>query len=101
MEQHYRDPLSLELVAAKAHLSPNYFSQLFHEIVGVAFQEHLQILRVRFARSLLRATDMSVTDICYASGFRTLSHFERTFKEEYGTSPSACRRDARRVPEHG
>jgi len=95
MEQHYRDPLSLELVAAKAHLSPNYFSQLFHEIVGVTFQEHLQILRVGFARSLLRSTDMSVTDICYSSGFHTLSHFQRTFKGRYGTSPSACRRDVR------
>jgi AraC-like DNA-binding protein len=95
VEQHYRDPLTLELAAATAHLSPNYFSQLFHEVVGIPFQEHLQMLRVRFARSLALATDMSVTDICHASGFQTLSHFERTFKAHYGQSPSACRRTAR------
>lgn len=95
MEQHYRDPLTLGLVAANAHMSPNYFSQLFHEYVGVTFQEHLSVLRSRFAQSLLRATEMSVTDVCHAAGFRTLSHFERTFKAHYGTPPSAWRRDVR------
>jgi AraC-like DNA-binding protein len=96
MEQHYRDPLSLEIVAAEAHLSPNYFSQLFHEWVGVPFQQHLQVLRARFASSLLRATDMPVTDVCHSSGFRTLSHFERAFKAHFGVSPSRWRRDLRR-----
>lgn len=95
MEQRYRDPLTLELVANQAHLSANYFSQLFHELVGVTFQEHLQVLRSRFAASLLRATEMSITDVCHASGFRTLSHFERAFKTHFGSSPSAWRRNLR------
>ncbi len=95
MEQHYRDPLTLKDVAAEARLSPSYFSQLFHEFVGVTFQEHLQMLRSGFAGSLLRATDMSVTDICHASGFSDLSHFERAFKGRYGMPPSAWRRAVR------
>ena len=99
MEEHYRDPLTLKHVAAEARLSPSYFSQLFHEFVGVTFQEHLQTLRARFADSLLRATDMSVTDVCHASGFSDLSHFERAFKGRYGMSPSAWRREARRRDE--
>lgn len=99
MEQHYRDPLTLKHVADEARLSPNYFSQLFHEFVGVTFQEHLQVLRARFAGSLLRATDMSITDICHASGFRALSHFERAFKAQYGMSPRAWRQAVRRSDE--
>lgn len=95
MEQHYRDPLTLRHVAAEARLSPNYFSQLFHEFTGITFQEHLQGLRARFACSLLRATDMSITDVCHASGFRVLSHFERAFKAQYGMSPRAWRRESR------
>jgi AraC-like DNA-binding protein len=86
-------------VADEARLSPNYFSQLFHEFVGITFQEHLQVLRARFAGSLLRATEMSVTDICHASGFRALSHFERAFKAQYGMSPSAWRREVRHSDE--
>jgi AraC-like DNA-binding protein len=99
MEQHYRDPLTLKHVADEARLSPNYFSQLFHEFVGVTFQEHLQVLRARFAGSLLRATEMSITDICHASGFRALSHFERAFKAQYGMSPREWRRDVRQSDE--
>lgn len=99
MEQHYRDPLTLRHVADEARLSPNYFSQLFHEFLGVTFQEHLLVLRARFAGSLLRATDMSVTDICHASGFRALSHFERAFKAQYGMSPRAWRRQVRQIDE--
>ena len=57
------------------------------------------MLRARFADSLLRATDMSVTDVCHASGFSDLSHFERAFKGRYGMSPSAWRREARRRDE--
>jgi AraC-like DNA-binding protein len=95
MEQHYRDPLTLKDVAAEASLSPSYFSQLFHEFMGVTFQEHLQMLRAAFAASLLRATDMSVTDICHGSGFSDLSHFERAFKGRYGMPPSAWRRAVR------
>lgn len=95
MEQHYRDPLTLRHVATEARLSPNYFSQLFHEFAGVTFQEHLQVLRARFACSLLRATEMSITDICHACGFRALSHFERAFKAQYGMSPRVWRREAR------
>jgi len=99
MDQHYRDPLTLKQVADEARLSPNYFSQLFHEFVGVTFQEHLQVLRARFAGSLLRATEMSITDICHASGFRALSHFERAFKAQYGMSPRAWRREVRHSDE--
>jgi AraC-like DNA-binding protein len=95
MEQHYRDPLTLSQVAAEARLSPNYFSQMFHEFTGITFQEHLQALRARFACSLLRATDMSITDVCHACGFRVLSHFERAFKAQFGMSPRAWRRESR------
>jgi AraC-like DNA-binding protein len=95
MEQHYRLPLTLAIVANEAHLSANYFSQLFHELVGLTFQEHLQGLRARFGASLLRSTDMSITEVCHASGFRTLSHFERAFKTHHGASPTAWRRALR------
>jgi AraC-like DNA-binding protein len=46
---------------------------------------------LRFAKSLLSVSNLPVTDICYAAGFQTLSHFERAFKREFGRSPSAWR----------
>lgn len=91
IDRYFRGPLSLADVAAQAHLSPNYFSERFHEITGISFQTYLQQRRLRFARSLLAATDLGVTEICHAAGFNSLSHFGRAYRRRYGHSPSAAR----------
>lgn len=91
LHHHYREPVTLQAVAEQAALSPNYFSQCFRVATGETYQRYLQSLRLRFAKSLLAASPLPVTDVCYASGFQTLSHFERAFKREFGRSPTAWR----------
>ncbi len=87
IHHHFREPLSLEQVARQVHLSPNYFSECFRKAYGTAFQSYLQELRLRFAMSLLSVARLPVSDVCHASGFNTLSHFERAFKQKFGQSP--------------
>jgi AraC-like DNA-binding protein len=87
MHHHFREALSLAEVASQVHLSPNYFSERFSEIHGISFQRYLQDLRLQFAYSLLLASVLPITEICYAAGFKTLSHFERVFKQKFGRSP--------------
>jgi AraC-like DNA-binding protein len=84
----------LEDASKQARLAPNYFSDVFRRATGISFQHYLQELRISFARSLLRASSLPVTDICYASGFRTLTHFERVFKQKYGLTPRAYRQES-------
>lgn len=91
IDQHFREPLSLAEVAAQAFLSPNYFSQRFHELTGISFQAYVQQSRLRFARSLLAATDMWVTDAALAAGFNSPSHFSRAYRTRYGCSPTSAR----------
>ncbi len=91
VDHNFREPITLADAAAQAHLSPNYFSERFHEFTGVAFQAYLQQRRLRFARSLLRATDLGITEVCHAAGFNSLSHFGRAYRRKYGQSPSAFR----------
>ncbi|ALS29264.1 AraC family transcriptional regulator [Paenibacillus sp. 32O-W] len=91
IHHRFREPLSLRDAAAQAGLAPNYFSECFRKAAGVPFQQYLQELRLSFACSLLRGSPLPVTDICYASGFRTLSHFERAYKRKYGHSPREAR----------
>lgn len=88
IDQHFREPLSLAAVAAQAFLSPNYFSERFHELTGISFQAYVQQSRLRFARSLLAATDMAVTDAAFAAGFNSPSHFGRAYRARYGCSPT-------------
>jgi AraC-like DNA-binding protein len=91
VDHNFRDPITLADAAAQAHLSPNYFSERFHEFTGVPFQVYLQQRRLRFARSLLQATDLGITEVCHAAGFNSLSHFGRAYRRKYGQSPSAFR----------
>lgn len=91
VHHHFREALTLEQIANQTGFSPNYFSKCFHKTTGIAFQQYLQMLRLQFAKSLLRASDLPVTDICYASGFKTLSHFERCFKQHFHETPREYR----------
>lgn len=91
VDQHFREPLTLAGAAARAHLSPNYFSERFHHYTGQPFQAYLQERRLQFARSLLASTGLTVTEICHAAGFNSLSHFGRAFRRRYGVPPSARR----------
>ena len=87
----FRTGLTLDYIASQAGLTPTYFSELFHQQTGSRFQNYLQTLRLRFAAALLLASDLPVTEICYASGFGNLAHFERAFHQKFSLSPSAYR----------
>jgi len=91
LHHHFRSPLSLEFVAMQVGLSPNYFSRTFHKTTGVQFQKYLQTLRLRFAASLLLASDLPITEICFASGFGNMAHFGRAFRDQYHVSSSDYR----------
>ncbi|MGI5152271.1 AraC family transcriptional regulator [Plantactinospora sp. CA-294935] len=91
IERRFREPLTLAEVAAYVHLSPNYFSERFGQVVGTSFQSYLQARRLRFARSLLASTSLGVTEICHAAGFNSPSHFGRAYRRRFGAAPSAGR----------
>ena len=96
VDRHFREPLTLAAAAARAHLSPNYFSERFRVYTGASFQLYLQERRLRFARSLLASTGLTVSEVCHAAGFNSLSHFGRAFRRRYGEPPSRLRRDGSR-----
>lgn len=91
MRQHFNEGITLEAVASQAYLHPVYFSSLFRETMGVRFSKYLMDMRLEYAKRLLINSKHSITEICYMSGFTSLSHFLRCFKTAYGTSPKKYR----------
>jgi len=91
LQNHFREPILLEEVARLSGLSANYFSESFSKQTGITFQTYVRDLRLQFAKSLIRATELPITEICYASGFNTLAYFERAFKARYQMSPRNLR----------
>ena len=91
MDRAYAGPLDVPAVAAVAHISPAHFSRCFRSIFGETPHRYLQRRRVERSMFLLRETDRTVTDVCFAVGFTSLGTFSRTFREIVGETPSAYR----------
>ncbi|MBV9161220.1 MAG: helix-turn-helix domain-containing protein [Pseudonocardiales bacterium] len=83
--------MSLDLVARSVHLSRFHFSRTFRKQTGQRFIDCLTTLRMSEARSLLSLTDLPVTEVCRRVGYHESSHFQRTFKNSFGMSPSEYR----------
>jgi AraC-like DNA-binding protein len=93
VEKRYTDPeFTLGETAEVAGLSAAHFSHLFHKITGVTFTGYVQSRRIEAAKQLLHETDRSITEVCFACGFNSLTHFNRVFRRGTGGSPSEFRR---------
>jgi AraC-like DNA-binding protein len=89
IDRSYAEPLDLERIAAEAGLSRWHFHRLFSATYGVTPAAYLSERRVERAQDLLRATNLSVTEVCHAVGFSSLGSFSSRFKEVTGETPSA------------
>lgn len=87
INENYAEPLTIDELAAHAHLSRSYFMGCFRRAAGMGAIEYLNQIRTRAAEKLLRSTERSVADIAYECGFRNLSNFNRQFKSVTGTTP--------------
>jgi len=91
MDRAYAEPLDVSAVAAVAHISPAHFSRCFRSVYGETPHRYLQRRRVERSMFLLRETDRTITDVCFAVGFTSLGTFSRTFRAIVGETPSAYR----------
>ncbi|MCD9024990.1 AraC family transcriptional regulator [Cohnella silvisoli] len=87
MEERYAHPWTLEQLAALVFLSPSRFSDIFRRVVGTAPLVYLIQIRLERAVLLLETTNMKITDVALECGFRTLSNFNRLFKQYIGVTP--------------
>ncbi|MDN3558260.1 helix-turn-helix domain-containing protein [Halomonas maura] len=91
IDHHLDGRFSQADVAASCGLSVFQLSRLFKRSTGCTFQDYLLKRRLEEAVRLLANPTVTITDICFAVGFRDLSYFTRTFHRQMGQSPSAYR----------
>ncbi len=91
IQQHLDEPMGVETLAALCRYSPSHFHRVFKGMIGETLKEHIRRLRLERAALRLLLTDMSVTDIAFASGYETHESFSRAFKLMFENSPSAFR----------
>ena len=87
IDQHYAEPLDLAAVAAVAGISKFHFQRLFTATYGLSPAAHQSQRRVERAQNLLRATNLTVTEVCHAVGFSSLGSFSSRFTDLVGETP--------------
>ncbi|MEW2385675.1 AraC family transcriptional regulator [Micromonospora sp. NPDC047707] len=87
IDRHYTEPVDLATVAAVAGLSRFHFQRLFTITYGVSPTAYLSRRRIERAQDLLRATNLTVTEVCHAVGFASLGSFSSRFREIVGEPP--------------
>lgn len=101
-DRYHAESLDLEQLAAVAALSKYHFHRLFTATYGVTPAGYVSERRIERAQDLLRATNLTVTEVCFAVGFSSLGSFSSTFRRIVGETPSAFQRryagNAPRVP---
>jgi transcriptional regulator GlxA family with amidase domain len=94
MEAAIEAPFPMSALARSAGVSRRQLERLFAtHLNGSVGAIYLQI-RLDQAAHLLRRTAMSVTEIAIASGFQSVSHFSRVYKNRFGHPPRDERRPA-------
>jgi AraC family transcriptional regulator len=78
---------TLSRLASQTGMSPFHFARVFRELTGLPPHRYLLRRRLDAAAEQLR-NGRSVTDTCFAAGFRSLSHFINVFRRTFGMSPS-------------
>ncbi len=89
---YYEESMSLDRAAKKVNISPNYFSAIFSQEVGLTFIEYLTGKRIEEAKHMLRQTDKRSGEIAFAVGYKDPHYFSFVFRKVTGCSPSEYRR---------
>ena len=90
-DARYFEPLTIADLARAAGLSRSHFSREFRREFGETPHRYVLTRRLERAAALLRNTDRSVTDICFAVGLSSVGSFTTTFGRFYGVPPLGYR----------
>ncbi|MDA3845198.1 MAG: response regulator [Vallitaleaceae bacterium] len=83
--------LSLNEVASKVNISPNYFSSLFNQENGMTFIEYLTNIRMDHAKEYLRCSSKKITEIGFLVGYLDSHYFSYIFKKTQNCTPTIYR----------
>ena len=87
--QHYANDIKVEEIASLSNLTVSSFCRYFKSRTQKTFSEFLNEVRILNACKLLVKSDMTITEICYETGYNNISHFNRQFKLITGLTAKA------------
>ena len=92
IDEHFRETLRLETVAAYVGLNPSYLSTIFNRELKISFSGYLTQKRIEEASLLLIKTNNSLSEIAVSVGFENQSYFSQSFRKHTGMTPKQYRK---------
>ncbi len=89
--KNFTQNISLTELAKHCCVSLFHFNRTFKQLSSFSPYQYLQSLRLKNAEMLLKTSAISITDVCYMSGFNSLDYFSSAFSKKYKLSPSKYR----------
>jgi AraC-like DNA-binding protein len=102
LEEHYLETVSMDELAQMAGVTKSYFFRAFKKAFGTPPLAYQQTLRIEAAKTLLRVTSLSCSEVAYRAGFTDVYFFHRIFKKHTSLTPKQYRHlEAASVPDRG
>lgn len=95
MEAHLEEPLPIPEIGRRVGLSQRQLNRLFTRHLGKSTMLYYRDIRLDRARGLVTQTEMPLTQVAIASGFRSLMAFSRAYRQRFGLPPSRDRVEGR------
>ena len=94
IQENITDPnLSVAELAHSAQMSEVHFRKLFQNLYNCSPSKYILQHRVVYSQKLMALNELQLEDIALQSGFCSLPHFCRVFKNVTGTTPAVFRRN--------
>ncbi len=90
--QNFGSKCTVPMVASHFGMTPQSFCRYFKNRTWKTYIGFLNEVRVAHACKLLSTDEYSIIEVCYNSGFDSISNFNRQFKKVTGTSPGLYRK---------
>ncbi|MAU26021.1 MAG: AraC family transcriptional regulator [Muricauda sp.] len=97
VKSHFKEEISLDEMADMVSMTVPSFCRYFKKITNKTFTQFVNEYRLVHASKLLAEQPMSITEVCYESGFNNFSHFNKLFKAFTGQNPSEYRNQLKAV----
>ena len=92
IDSHYKENITLDILADAAHINKYYMVHAFTEEYGISPMNYLSSCRIKEACHLLKTTDMSLSTISRTLGFSSPSYFSQSFRRQENMSPIEYRK---------
>ncbi len=92
LSEHYREPITLELLSEIFFVSKNTLCRNFGRVMKCSVMEYLSVVRLNAAKRLLTETQKGMGEIAELCGYSSANYFSLIFKQNVGISPREYRK---------